>query len=70
MVYTMQCTWDATSEHGVAGCLATEGMHGHNNLQITTLAQNIVLIKQEAQGPWRSAWTEDQVHKNVLKSCK
>ncbi len=26
--------------------------------------------KQEAQGPWRSAWTEDPVHKNVLKSFK
>ncbi len=26
--------------------------------------------KQEAQGPWCSAWTEDQVHKNVLKSSK
>ncbi len=23
--------------------------------------------KQEAQGPWHSAWTEDPVHKNVLK---
>ncbi len=28
------------------------------------------ISQQEAQGPWRSAWTEDPVHKNVLKSCK
>ncbi len=26
--------------------------------------------KQEAQGSWRFAWTEDPVHKNVLKSFK
>ncbi len=26
--------------------------------------------KQAAQGLWRPAWTEDPVHKNVLKSFK
>ncbi len=42
----------------------------------TGFSSEVTVIKydinkqQEAQGPWRSAWTEDPVHKNILKSCK
>ncbi len=34
----------------------------------TSCIRDTRLSRQEAQGPWRSAWTEDPVHKNVLKS--
>ena len=35
-----------------------------------TAARTHMVEQQEAQGPWCSAWTEDPIHKNVLKSCK
>ncbi len=60
--------------------LNLEAKH-HDNDDIdnfTTTAKERRLFKdpyyarQEAQGqgPWRSAWAEDLVHKNVLKTCE
>ncbi len=44
---------------------------GQGRIHITVVSLPSILVnKQEAQGHWRSAWTEDPVHKNVLKSCK
>ncbi len=42
----------------------------HIFLRVTKLIVDWQQVEQEAQGPWRSAWTEDPVHKSVLKSCK